>query len=232
MDKYETRRHALLALRDRLGYGAVAKIASAIGKEPNYVSRMLYEPGKRGRKRIGEDSVELLNRVFPGWLETADLGGSGGERIVPARADVATFDVLDVAAACGPGALNADYPEVVTSIAMPIAEAHRLIGTPNRRGTVKIIVAAKDSMAPTIQPNDLLFVDTSVNEYSGESIYVIAHGGELLCKRLSLVGRRLMVISDNTAYPAWDWEERPDTTRIVGRVLRALPMEFKDFGRV
>lgn len=232
MDKYEIRRHALLALRDRLGYGAVAKIASAIGKEPNYVSRMLYEPGKRGRKRIGEDSVELLDRVFPGWLDSADAGSGAGQQIVSARGEVATFEVLDAKAACGPGAVNSDYPEVVTSLAMPIAEAQRFIGTPNRRGTVKIIVAAKDSMAPTIKPNDLLFVDTSVNEYSGESIYVIAHGGELLCKRLSLVGRKLMVISDNTAYPAWEWDERPESTRIVGRVLRALPMDFKDFGHV
>lgn len=232
MDKYEIRRQALTRLRDKLGYGAVASIASAIGKEPNYVSRMLYAPGKQGRKRIGEDSVELLNAAFPGWLDQGDSRTVPTKLLVPTPVDHAIFELLNARAACGPGTLNSDYPEIVTSMVMPISEARRLIGTSNKGGNVQIIVATKDSMAPTIEPNDLLFVDTSVTEYLGESIYILLHGGELVCKRLSLVGKVLMVISDNTSYPAWGWSYKPDGTRIVGRVLRALPMNFKNFGQV
>jgi len=231
MDKYEIRRQALVRLRDKLGYGAVARIASAIGKEPNYVSRMLYAPGKPGRKRIGEDSVELLDGVFPGWLEDYNASPTRGGTSPSVRPDHSRFEVLDARAACGPGSLNADYPEVVTTMVMPMSEAQRLIGTSNRRGNVHIIVASKDSMTPTIEPNDLLFVDTSINEYLGERIYILLHGGELVCKRLSLVGKDLMVLSDNQSYPAWKWDDRPGDTRIVGRVLRALPMEFKNFGQ-
>lgn len=65
-DKYEKRRTALKALADSLGRGGIATIAARIGKEPNYVSRMLYPPGRQGRKRIGEDSLEKLNEAFPG----------------------------------------------------------------------------------------------------------------------------------------------------------------------
>jgi len=72
MDKFERRRQALIRLKEDLGWGAIAKIAAAIGKEPSYVSRMLYPDGKAGRKRIGEDSAELLSRHFPGWLEEAE----------------------------------------------------------------------------------------------------------------------------------------------------------------
>jgi phage repressor protein C with HTH and peptisase S24 domain len=108
----------------------------------------------------------------------------------------------------------------------------RLIGSQNKSGDIRIIVASKDSMTPEIQPDDLLFVDTSVRSYVGESVYILLHGGELVCKRLSLVGRTLTVSSDNKAYPSWPWDEKPDETSIIGKVLRALPMTFKKFGSV
>lgn len=68
MDKYEIRRAALRKLVDGLGHGGISRVAEAIGKEPSYVSRMLYEEHKPGRKRIGEDTAELLAAAFPGWL--------------------------------------------------------------------------------------------------------------------------------------------------------------------
>lgn len=154
----------------------------------------------------------------------------GGSPPLVASRDQCLFEVLDVRAACGDGAVNADHPEVVSSMLVPSAVAQALIGTTNRRGTVKIVTAAKDSMVPTINPEDLLFVDTSVTEYAGEAVYLIRHGGELLCKRLSLAGRDIVVSSDNDKYPQWKWSERPDETCIIGRVVRVLPMQFKKFG--
>lgn len=68
MDKYELRRLALISLIDSLGRGAQRKLAGKIGVEPSYVSRMCYEEGKAGRKRIGEDTVEKLEKEYPGWL--------------------------------------------------------------------------------------------------------------------------------------------------------------------
>lgn len=68
MDKYEKRRAALKGLVDSLGRGGIATVATRIGKEPNYVSRMLYPPGKEGRKRIGEDSMDALVAEYPEWF--------------------------------------------------------------------------------------------------------------------------------------------------------------------
>lgn len=68
MDKYEQRRRAVAALIDGLGYGGTAKVARAIGKAPDYVSRMLYEPDKPGRKRIGEDTWDALVMAYPDAL--------------------------------------------------------------------------------------------------------------------------------------------------------------------
>lgn len=103
------------------------------------------------------------------------------------------YDLLDVRAACGTGLLNPDYPEIIRRMVMPIEKAMELIGSINKNGNIKVIVASKDSMVPTINPNDLLFIDTSVNDFAGESVYVILHGGELLCKRISLIGRNLTI---------------------------------------
>lgn len=73
MDKYELRRRALQRLVDHLGHGGITRVANAIGKEPSYVSRMLYTEEKKGKKRIGEGSVDQLNAAFPGWLESGDV---------------------------------------------------------------------------------------------------------------------------------------------------------------
>jgi hypothetical protein len=69
MDKYEQRRTALEGLIDQLGFGAVKYVAANIGKSSSYVSRMLYPTTKKGFKRIGEDTVDLLNASFPGWID-------------------------------------------------------------------------------------------------------------------------------------------------------------------
>ncbi|MCX5590901.1 S24 family peptidase [Alcaligenes endophyticus] len=192
-------------------------------------------------KTMGSDLARQLevSLCLPhGWMDTPSSFTSNlDDGVLAASAsitapdeDISVFELLDVKAACGEGVYNQDYPEVVRSMAMPIDVAQQLIGSANKNAAIKIIVAAKDSMVPTINPDDLLFVDTSVQEYLGESIYILLHGNELVCKRLSLVGKHLTVISDNTAYPSWPWDERPDATRIVGRVLRALPIAFKKFG--
>ena len=70
MDKFELRRLALLRLVNEMGRGGRIRVANAVGKTPDYISRMLYPKDKAGKKGIGEDSVELLNKCFPGWLET------------------------------------------------------------------------------------------------------------------------------------------------------------------
>ena len=167
--------------------------------------------------RVAKVSIDdLINNPIKSSLEKTDDG--------------VVFEALDVKAACGSGLISSDYPEIISRMVMPVEKAFELIGSINKSRNIKVIIAAKDSMVPTINPNDLLFVDTSINDYSGEAVYVLLHGGELLCKRLSLVGKDLKVISDNKSYESWLWIDRPEETRIIGKVVRALPMNFKNFG--
>jgi phage repressor protein C with HTH and peptisase S24 domain len=175
--------------------------------------------------------------IYPETLETPNLEIRQSKAVPPLplrpekRKDSVIFDLLDVCASCGSGEINENYPEVVRSIEMPMDEARRLIGKIGE--SVKVIKAVHDSMTPTIQPDDLLFVDTSTTSFQGgEGIYLIYHDGGLLCKRISRVGKKLKVTSDNKHYDSWLWDDRMDDTRIIGRVLRALPMDFKNFGGI
>lgn len=64
MDKYERRRLRLMRLKDEECWGSVAGLARRLGKTDSYVHRMLYEDGRKGKKRIGEDSVDMVKAEF------------------------------------------------------------------------------------------------------------------------------------------------------------------------
>lgn len=82
MDKREARRLALKRLADSLGRGGITRIAEATGIDASYVSRMLYPPGKDGRKGIGEDSADLISAAFPGWLDGIHTGATDARAAV------------------------------------------------------------------------------------------------------------------------------------------------------
>jgi hypothetical protein len=73
MTKFEIRRAALERLVRSIGRGGIKRVADKIGKEPSYVSRMLYSSDKSGAKNIGEDSCEAIELAFPGWLSGSDV---------------------------------------------------------------------------------------------------------------------------------------------------------------
>ncbi len=73
MDKYEKRRTKLKQLIKEKCDGVNAKLARDIGKDQSYVNRMLYAEGKAGRKRIGEDTADLIEKTYnlpPRWLDS------------------------------------------------------------------------------------------------------------------------------------------------------------------
>jgi hypothetical protein len=201
--------------------GGKAPLGRKLGyKDGAFVGQML-----RGERPISEKTVDAVHDMlgYSGWFDR-DTASS------PPTVDSVIFHQLDIAAACGDGYQNVDYPELVRSIILTRAEAREALGSYNLSDSIQIIAATGESMAPTIKPRDLLFVNTSVKEYRGEGIYLLTRRYEgLICKRLSMAGRTLMVSSENQTIPSWKWKDREDTDAIVGRVLVALPMDFKRF---
>jgi phage repressor protein C with HTH and peptisase S24 domain len=192
------------------------------------------------KRNIGETSARQIEQAcnLPElWL---DVGGLLYEEdtLVKARQktlavtypkDEVVFNQLDAYAACGEGYANNDYPEIIRTLVMTPAEALQLVGSTNRSGAIQVILAVGDSMTPTIEPRDLLFVDTDVKEYNREGIYFLRIGDELICKRMHRAGQKLMVSSDNKRTDPWEWSNKGDKDAIVGQVIRVLPMTFKQF---
>ena len=72
MDKYEARRQRLRQLIDEKCEGVSSAFAKQIGRDASYVTRMLYPDGKKGRKRIADDMMEIIETAFDlprGWLD-------------------------------------------------------------------------------------------------------------------------------------------------------------------
>jgi SOS-response transcriptional repressor LexA len=64
MDRYEKRRLILKETVDSMGRGGIAKIAKRCDIDATYLSRLLYPEGKSGKKRIGEDIKEKLEKCL------------------------------------------------------------------------------------------------------------------------------------------------------------------------
>lgn len=79
MDKYQARRRNLQQLLDERFGGVVKQLADAIGKDPSYVSRMLWEEGKKGAKRIGEDMADTICDAVKLPRGTLDREGGAGK---------------------------------------------------------------------------------------------------------------------------------------------------------
>jgi len=78
---YESRRTDLKSMIDQMGRGAIAKVATDIEVDPNYLSRCLYPPGKKGKKNIGDEMVIKLNEKYPQWSTSWKSGFIEGEPV-------------------------------------------------------------------------------------------------------------------------------------------------------
>jgi len=210
MDRYEKRRHALSKLVAQFGRGGIATVAASIGKDPSYVSRMLYEPGKNGQKRIGEDSWESLITAYPqisdNSTDSQDIDGGRYIRV----------QHLDVEAGMGSERVNADCPEVIGEMTLSVQYLRSVLGFLPKANRLVLMTGRGDSMVPTIAPGEVLLVDTGVTCFEYDAIYAINLGNGLQVKRLIDVGDAIQVRSDNSLYPAFDL---PDSAVIVGKVI-------------
>lgn len=81
--------------------------------------------------------------------------------------------------------------------------------------------ALGESMMPSIQDGDLLFLDTADNKFGSFGVYVLEVAGKRLVKRVQpKLDGSLTLISDNTAYEAEHIPpQQADEVRPIGRVI-------------
>jgi hypothetical protein len=216
MDKYEIRRLALLRLVESMnlpnGRGGQKRVADKIEVDANYVSRMCYEEGRAGKKRIGEDTVEKLNNAFPNWL-----GPTG----VVASNDVESGHIpqyVEVRASMGRGVVLRDQPGQITKWVVTPEWIEKNVPANTGKHNLCIVTGFGDSMRGMFNSGDPLIVDTGVKTVDFDGVYFFRVGDEGFIKRLQRIpGQGILVISQNQEYRDWFIKE---------------DMEFEVFGRV
>jgi len=143
--------------------------------------------------------VTPLQLLFPDEESAPVLVRENSPYLVQSE-DYITFDVLSVEASAGIGSFTSDHIEVIDQVRVLKGWARKAFG--NNLKYIRVITASGDSMYPTFNDDDILFVDETVKEYCGEGVYIIATP-ELRAKRLQrLIDGSMRIISDNSVlYP-------------------------------
>lgn len=182
MDKFEHRRIALERLVTSLGRGGIAQVAGKIGKEPNYVSRMLYVEGKAGRKRIGEDSVEQLDKAYPGWMASSAVDQSqvindhkNSPNLINPKTS-ASFTLLPVVRFQG---LDMKQQNNVATL-----EGLDWVAVPGEFSPfAKITTMPDSSMYPEIYEGEYIAFDPDVEADAGDTVLLRDRFGALLVRK-------------------------------------------------
>ena len=85
----------------------------------------------------------------------------------------------------------------------------------------KLLTAKGDSMMETIFDGDSLLIDTSINEFKDNAIYVVNFGNMVLVKRIhARMNGSIQLISDNPRYPPEEVTAgEVDQITVAGRVM-------------
>lgn len=181
-EKAERRRQRLIELKNIKCDGVAAELARKIGKKPDYVNRMLSAPGTPGKKRIGEDMVEMIEAALnvPGWFD------KNQSTTIPqdSRLERFTIDRLAAKGSMGPGYDLADGDRVVERMTLGVEWIKHATNGVSSMQNLRVISAYGDSMMPTLNDGDLILVDTGVKVVEINGIFVLRANNRLYIKRV------------------------------------------------
>ena len=178
-------------------------------------------------KNILEIATAL--NVDPHWLKTGEGDPDPSYRIVevsePQNPNTVRIDILDVEASAGNGAYLSPTEQGLLSQEFDLTFFRQQFGRADAKH-LKLITVKGDSMAPTLESGDLLYVDISENYFAADGLYVFTFDGQTFIKRLQKVGKEMLVISDNPTYKEWTFTQDDDVF-IHGRVIFSMPMKWQ-----
>lgn len=210
-------------------YGRQAELAARLKVTPKAVSKW-FNGEAVPRQAMMEQLAKILGstaQYLYGYTDTDGIDSKHYQR----TSDSYRVDVLDVQASAGPGTmLSNEFVEKIKAIEYTSEQA-RLMFNGRPQECVKVITVSGDSMEGTINPGDEIFVDTTVNHFDGDGIYVFVFGRSLHVKRLQMLKDKLAVISDNSAYDKWFIENsEEDQLFVMAKVLLRQSIDYRRFG--
>ena len=189
---------------DTRGYGAsIIDIARALQTTPEFLRGETMDPGTPGATSNGENVIQVIDDTPPpGYVR---------------------LQHLSVRPSMGPGSHMDEAVQIVRHLDVLESWVRKKIGTVNPE-RIKIMTGNGNSMKPTIQDEDLVFVDMGQRTIDAQGIYVIDVYNRLLLKKALILSDGTLVLrSDNIVdYPD---EERIDLRKasecinIAGKVL-------------
>lgn len=240
-DAFAARLVELLKERGQQRHGAGAYLRRKYGVSAVTANAWLNgthkaDPGMA--RRIAEDHGSTFEALYFGggnpvnastydWTPATEDGGDDplahSGRVQPHETSpgYVRFQLLEGAAGMGDGVVNEDYPEVIRQVDMAEWEVRRKIGFLPPPGRVQILTGRGPSMRPRIDHGDVVMVDTSVDAFDGDGIYVINVGGETQIKMLQKRDDGMWVVSANPDYPAYRVAEG-SAVHVGGRVVATL----------
>lgn len=213
------------------------KVSLTLGKNPSYLQKFVKEKSpqrldedfRKGLAQILEvDEQELTDIKLNQPPLPAHMAGIGfvAEKVSGAISsffkkplpDTVGVEMLDVSACCGAGVDNISE-NVVGLWQMPLIDFKSIsLSAPEH---IKIVRAVGDSMQPTINDGDFVFVDISNQSMGSDGIYVLFSETGLSIKRLQNdYNGNVAIISDNKLYNV-----RPiplNEIKILGRVINII----------
>ncbi|HBQ6766151.1 TPA: helix-turn-helix transcriptional regulator [Klebsiella pneumoniae] len=225
-----------LAERLREARKAADMTQKALGEAVG-ISQAAIQKIETGRAAQTTKLLDIANalRVRPEWLSSG-TGAMSTDRESdknPSRTnpDVFRVDILDLSVSAGPGIVNQEFVEILLSVEYAPAEARHMFDG-RKAENIRIINVRGDSMSGTIEPGDLLFVDISVKSFDGDGIYAFLYDDTAHVKRLQKMKDKLLVISDNKSYAAWDPIEKDEMNRVLvfGKVIGSMPQTYRKHG--
>lgn len=209
MDRFLYRRKKLKELIDTHHGGVMASFAKKTGIDPSYVSRLLYKEDKPGFKRISDEIIEKINKVYPGWLNTKEDANITAGPDIRGRVPVISW----VQAGNFSMAIDLNQPGIADEFIETTVQT--------RKHTFALRVKG-DSMEPVFPEGTILIVEPEMEAIHKD--YVIAKNGdeEATFKQLIRDGGDWYLKPLNERYPI-----KPlDGCSIVG-VVRAAERQFR-----
>jgi len=191
-----------------VNYSAVSRL---LGRNVSYIQQYLRKGSPR---HLDEQDRQILAQFF--GVDEAVLGGPVARQTPVIQ--LVQIPVLDVEASAGHGAL-AGAESQAGQFGFDEKWLRKL--TQAKPASLSIIKVVGDSMEPTLHDGDEVLVDVADDQSKlRDGIYVLRMDGALNVKRVAIEpqGRKISVISDNSAYPSWQGLDRR-SVNIVGRVL-------------
>lgn len=197
------------------------QLADKVGVSQQSIAKI--ENGETLQPRKIKQLADTLG-VTVNWLQfgVGEPTGTGkvNRMVSKTKHDVYRIDVLDLTVSAGPGTyMLSDNIEVLYAIEFTTDHARTLLG--NREPEeVKVMTVNGDSMAPTLNSGDRLFVDVTVRSFKTDGIYAFVFDKTFHVKRLQMQGSRLAVLSDNPGYEKWYIDEdTQDQLYVMGKAL-------------